>query len=394
MTNQKLSNDIQLIIESCKTDKSQDKIQDKISQIKNWQEFINLSTSHGVLPLVYHTLKNYQENIPKDIFQQIKLINLDIVKQNMLMTSELIKVMKLLEENDIEAIAFKGPTLAQIAYGDITLRQYNDLDILVEIKDIKKISKILGENNYKIKISTSFLDNKLYLDKNSDLSFYNIKNNLLIEVHWKLFRNQFSQKVDLDKVLYNSKEMFINNKKINIFSDEVLLVYLCMHGSKHRWERIEWIVDIDKLIRNSSKIDWPYIFELSKLFECDIMLNLGLYLTSKYFKTNIPDNLNLSIENTILYKKLDNRVNIEINNITEEKTEFQKNFESFKFHYYLNDTVLLKIKFIFKTLFPITGSDIRQINLPTKLYFLYYLIKPFRLLNKYVLKVFTYFRRK
>ena len=51
----------------------------------------------------------------------------------MLLTSELIKIMKLLEENDIKAIAFKGPTLAQLAYGDVTLRQYVDLDLLVEL---------------------------------------------------------------------------------------------------------------------------------------------------------------------------------------------------------------------------------------------------------------------
>jgi len=34
------------------------------------------------------------------------------------MSAELIKVMALLEENGIEALTFKGPALAQMAYGD------------------------------------------------------------------------------------------------------------------------------------------------------------------------------------------------------------------------------------------------------------------------------------
>ena len=64
---------------------------------------------------------------------------MDIVKQNMLMTSELIKVLKILEENNIEAISFKGPVLSQLAYGDVVSRQYCDLDILINIKDFESV---------------------------------------------------------------------------------------------------------------------------------------------------------------------------------------------------------------------------------------------------------------
>ena len=70
---------------------------------------------------------------------------MDIVKYNMLLTSELIKIMKVLEENDIKAIAFKGSTLAQLAYGDVTLRQYVDLDLLVEKENIFKIEDLLKD---------------------------------------------------------------------------------------------------------------------------------------------------------------------------------------------------------------------------------------------------------
>ena len=49
----------------------------------------------------------------------------------MLMSAELIRIMKLLEKNDIKALAFKGPVLSQMVYGDITLRQYVDLDVLI-----------------------------------------------------------------------------------------------------------------------------------------------------------------------------------------------------------------------------------------------------------------------
>lgn len=73
---------------------------------------------------------------------------MDIVKQNMLMTSELIKVVKILEENNIEAISFKGPVLSQLAYGDVVSRQYCDLDILVDEKELIRTVNLFLDNGY------------------------------------------------------------------------------------------------------------------------------------------------------------------------------------------------------------------------------------------------------
>ena len=104
-----------------------------------------MTYSHGVFPLVYNTLKIYDDLIPHEQISYMKQTYMDIVKQNMLMTSELIKVMKLFKENDIESIAFKGPTLSQNAYGNISLRQYCDLDILLKKDDVYKVYDLLKD---------------------------------------------------------------------------------------------------------------------------------------------------------------------------------------------------------------------------------------------------------
>ena len=123
-----------------------------MNKIENWEGFVSLAYSHGIFPLVYRTLKEYAHLIPEYIFAHMKQNYMDIVKQNMLMTSELIKVIKILEENGIEAISFKGPVLSQMAYGDVVSRQYCDLDILVKEKDLNKSFDILVENSSKVNL--------------------------------------------------------------------------------------------------------------------------------------------------------------------------------------------------------------------------------------------------
>jgi hypothetical protein len=316
----------------------------------------------------------------------MKSIYIDIVKYNMLLTSELINIMKLLEENDIKAIAFKGPTLAQLAYGDITLRQYVDLDILIEKENLEKSYELFLTKSYLSEIDKKFTKNNLFIEKNSDIQFVENKKNILFELHWKLFRNKFSNTQNNINIYEEIQSMNLNSYNINIFKNELLLVYLCMHGSKHKWERIEWIADIDKLLRKAEDINWKLVVEISKKYNCNKMLNLGLLLSHKLYDTPIHINSIKNLEKKY-YKETIKYILSEMSNITISKSEFNKNYTSFKFHYNLNENLYDKFYFLKKTFFDLSNSDINFLYLSEKFFLVHYFIKPFRLSIKYLKKM-------
>ena len=141
--------ELRFLIACCQITPSKDDahfIQNLLSEI-DYQQLIDIASRHGVLPLVYKTLKDLSQGDKgsiQDFLSELKPINMSIAQRNMLMSSELIKIMRLLEENHIEALAFKGPALAQTAYGDITLRQFGDLDILIREKDRSRVIDLLA----------------------------------------------------------------------------------------------------------------------------------------------------------------------------------------------------------------------------------------------------------
>lgn len=340
-----------------------------------------MTYSHGVFPLVYNTLKIYDSLLPNEKLSYMKKIYMDIVKENMLMTSELIKVMKLFEENDIKAIPFKGPVLSQVAYGDVVSRQYVDLDILIKVEDIKETYEVLKYNGFISTIDNKFIDNKLFLEKNSDITFVNNKNNTSIEIHWKLFRNKFSSIINDKIFLEVKKQIKIHNHDINIFNYELLLVYLCMHGSKHKWERIEWITDIDKLLNKKQNIDWKIVFEIAKEYNCTKMLKLGLYVSKIVYNTMIPEKYLDEIRKES-YQNMINYIFGEMLKINNSKDEMTRNLASVKFQYNLYETFYEKIRFLKKTFLEISDNDTTSFNSSSVI--LHYIVKPFRLLKKYI----------
>jgi hypothetical protein len=310
---------------------------------------------------------------------------MDIVKYNMLLTSELINIMKIFEENDIKAIAFKGPTLAQLAYGDITLRQYVDLDILVDEKDLYNSAVILKSINIEPDLSLEFLKNDTLIKVGSDFNLFNKYTNIHLELHWNLFRKLLNEKRK-DFISSHQLSVDINGKKIYTLDYNYLLIYLCVHGSKHLWERIEWIMDLNKLISKGS-FNWDFIIDTSKELKVYNMFLLGISLTDELFNTEIPSSIKNDYKTNQKVNKLKNKIlNLIDSQIMHQEKEKKIMILKFRIIMQMFDSKIESFKYILSVIFKPTHYDVYFINISKTFSFLYYLVRPIRLIYSYFKK--------
>lgn len=363
---------ILLIIECCKEEKDLKLIEEKVKFIDNWSEFISLSYMHGVFPLVYNCLKKYDCLIPKEFFTSMKSRYLDIVKSNMFMTNELLNILEILKENNIKAIPFKGPILSQMAYGDVVSRQYIDLDIFIFSKDIKKIKNIFLNYNYIDLLNLNEFELNFRKKNSHELTFYNKEKKITLELHWNLVDNDSPTKLLGLNINNNPYKLIINQKCIDTISIEKQLIYLCVHGSSHLYERFEWLVDIDKLIRNN-KCDWDEFLHLILLCsEVKESIYFSLYSTHKLLNTPLPNKMIISKYDR-LYKKTIFNNNINIISHIFIRSKF---FDSYK----------NKIYYIYKMFFKPTLNEIKIIKLNGFFYPVYFFIRFYLVIKKYLRK--------
>lgn len=340
---------------------------------------MNLSYAHGVFPLVYHTLKTHTELIPEDILSIMKFENMGIAKKNMLMTAELIKVMKLLEENNIEAIAFKGPTLSQMAYGDIALRQYVDLDILIKKESFDITLKLFSKKNYHTKYNYTRAYTKVK-DIIPDHMFINKKTNIITEIHNKLFSYNFPIKINNNDFFKNVMYIELGSNQLKTFHPEYLLFYLCLHGTKHLYSRISWILDIDKLIKDKKyDFDWNLFQSLVEKSNSKTMVYIGLYLAKNLFDTEIPEKI---------LKEQNKKHKYLIRYIINTQDDPYEVTDRFTYqNLIMFDSLKNKISYCFY-LFKPTVADYQFIPQMDGNNFFYYMLRPFRLLTRYITKIF------
>ncbi|MEN8304384.1 MAG: nucleotidyltransferase family protein [Campylobacterota bacterium] len=381
----KLNDKLKFLIACSQTDPSEEDIEFIHSTLDSEHltsnALISLANQHGILPLVYKTIKNLPHiahHTHEDFLTDLKSAYRQISQQNMLMSAELIRVMKLFEENNIEALAFKGPALSQMAYGDITLRQYNDLDVLIKQEDRDKISKILESQGYEQVLMLTSVQEKNWYKHVKDMSLFHLQKGIHIELHWLLLDNDYPIQVDLSSIWEYPQSVVINRQKVQTFPNESLLLYLCIHGSKHLWERIEWIKDIDLIIRTQT-IDWELVAEQVNKSGFERMFLLGLYLSNTLFQTPLPTIFIQQMKHQKWLIKLSDFV---INDWKQHRGMFHNSLAM----RHLFPRIKMQLHYLYQIILKPSKNEYRFVDLPKGLYWVYYLIRPYLLIKKYITK--------
>lgn len=339
------------------------------------QHLITLAQRHGILPLIYKTLKQLsQENKIRDevTLSLLKQHYMAIVQQNMLKSAELIQIVNIAKELDIELLPFKGPVLAEIAYQDISMRYFSDLDILVKKQDFRKLFPKLEKRGYNpyFPIHT-YKGNKVMFDMNNDCPFYDTKRHIMIEIHWEFFR-KLALPIKLFRPWKNTEEVTINHHTLKTLSHETHLLYHSLHGSKHVWERLGWIIDIDRIIRSIPNLDWDKIIHMAQEMGALKMFLLGPALANRYFNTPLPK----SVQKLCEESKLEPFIKYVESELGSNNPSPEDSLVKLTKVIGLRDTMYYKTLTLLEFIFRPGINERRTIILPDSLFWLYWPLRP------------------
>jgi hypothetical protein len=99
-----------------------------VTGVLDWDRLVRRAFSHRLLPLLFHCLKEVcWDKVPETGKRKLEECAADIKKKNLRLTGELVRIIDGLREKGISAVPYKGPVLAHYLYGEIGLRQFDDL---------------------------------------------------------------------------------------------------------------------------------------------------------------------------------------------------------------------------------------------------------------------------
>jgi Uncharacterised nucleotidyltransferase len=358
------------------TNENEKQIRDLVAGDCDWNYLLQIADRHGMQPLLHwHLNAVCPDGIPDEARQHLRIAFQRVSALNILLTHELQELLALFAENEVRAVPYKGPALGLQLYGNIALRQFSDLDILVHPHDVLRARDLLLAQDYAQLPPLTEGQQAVLLRTQCNLPFTKERNRMIVELHWRVSAPSFAQPFVGDDFWSRLVDGNLEGKKVKLLCNEDLLLALCIHGSKHLWERLAWICDIAGLVTSHPDLNWAELIQRARATGSERMLFLGLRLATDLLQAQLPT----EIENTLNH-------DVAIGGLTENVVRdlFTPSLRSsgiagyFLFQMKARRRIRDKIQYLRFTFTP-NEEDLVRFKLPASLNFIYYLLRPVRL---------------
>jgi hypothetical protein len=324
-----------------------------LQQSVDWPRLLRIAVHHGVMPLVCHHLSgSFVDAVPQVVLRQLQERFRANSVRNLILTREMTRIVNLLEGRGIAAIAYKGPLLAMAAYGSLGLRSFSDLDILVDKRHVAEAARLLHEQGYH-----------------------------WVELHWAITPHYFSFRLDPAELTARSRWVVVAGARCRTLSLEDLLLVLCVHGTKHCWDRIEWVSSLAELVRRHEALDWDQVVRRAADRGGSRMLGMSLALANGLLGVPLPDAVRASVEAdpaaTLLARQVSARLRTGADGIQDRSDE------QFRFHLLARERLRDRTRYMLRLATTQTLGDWSFLRLPSGLGWAYRVIRPLRLVAKF-----------
>jgi hypothetical protein len=344
----------------------------------DWDKVLQLAEHHRLVSKVYEFLSPLPVT-PARFLESLGARYRANARQALWLTSELIRIVDDFQSRGIEVLPYKGPTLAQMLYADVSGRQFGDLDLLVRRADVPGAKAALVDLGYTRSVPFTEREEKLYLKSGYEYPFDSAHGRNLVELKWQILPRFYSVDFDVDAMFPRAAALPLAGRSLRTLCAEDLLLVLCTHAGKHAWSRLCWLCDITRLARQ--KLDWSAVEKQSKALGIERMVAVNFVLAQKLLGAPLPE----MIRKSLWGEGTSERVAGEILPLLSTGTEYAtESIRYFRLMMKVRERSKDRARFLWRLAFTPTAGDWSWPQLPEALFPLYGLRRLWRLPGKLV----------
>jgi Uncharacterised nucleotidyltransferase len=358
-----------------------DLVKEQLRQPIDWTRLLVLAEHHGVFPLLCHGLGDaVAGSIPPNIYGELRLRFDQNARKNLRLAAELFQILDCLEASGIQAIPHKGPVLAESIYGDLGLRDFWDLDILVRRADVPRAREALARISYFSNLTLTTAQENAYLACGYEYPFYGLSGRSLLELQWNLVPPYFAVDIEMEELFRRASTTSLAGRSVRTLCSEDLVLALSVHAAKHLWARLCWLRDLGGLIETRS-LDWDQVNAQATKHGIGRILAINLVLAQRILGARIPR----AVSET--WKK-DSEI-LSICDEIEQRTPDAEPYNTESLRYFrwmirLREYPADRARFLGRLAFTPGIGEWAIITLPSSLFPLYRIIRIFRLAGRIV----------
>lgn len=350
----------------------------------DWTRLFALAQRHALVPLLFYQLNRVAADVvPPVQLKQLRDRSQSNAALNVLLAGEMVRLLELFEANQIPAVPYKGPAIGVGIYGNLALRQFADLDILVPDTDVWKATELLIAEGYKAHFTIPPRKQSSFIRLGYVRLFNHKTEPTTVELHWRLAPRFFGAPFDTSTLWQRARRLELQGTKVRVPAPEDLILMLCIHGAKDCWEKFEWVCGLAELIRAEPEVDWQRVLRQARTIRCLKIVSFGLRLAHELLDAPVPVEV---LEQITPREQLESLVHQIVSRFFSEDAKMGSSLSltrRIKFHLAMKDSLRERFRYCARLALTTTPVDWEMVQLPEAVSFLYFPLRAVRLLKKY-----------
>ncbi len=250
----------------------------------DWTRFAACFKRHRVGAFLHHRLPpRAREALPEPTRSELGRAAGRAMRRSLTRATELARIVRVLEDGGIGVASLKGPLLSLELYGDLGHRHSGDLDLIVGPSEVLRTDAILRACGY-VRVEPDFeltpRQQEAHLRFHRENKYLGPANGIRLEVKWRLFGSAGDWRGE-------RKRKEVAGRGVETLSIEENALYLFVHGARHGWFRVFWLVDVALLLLDR-RIDWPTVRSDARKLGAERSLLQGAALACELLGVPLP----------------------------------------------------------------------------------------------------------
>ena len=212
--------------------------------IDDWAAAERLASVHGLLPWLARALAS--SGMPGAACEPLIGAASAGAARTLGQLRRLAELCALLDRAGVPVLPYKGPALSLQLYGDAGLRQSVDIDLVVPFESYARARAVLLGAGLPPRRGHSERQERTLFASLGHAPFGNGSD--FVELHWRFVDRRFPFALDVEHALARARTIRIGGSTLPVMADDDLLAVLAMHGTRHLYERLEWLAGVTRLL--------------------------------------------------------------------------------------------------------------------------------------------------
>jgi hypothetical protein len=345
----------------------------------DWTRLAGLAVAHRVTPLLLQGFETLPAGaVPGEILEALRSHVAGHQERARQLVRELMELLDAFAAQGLRAVPFKGPSLAERAYGDASLRLAGDLDLLVPETAIPGVCAELAARGYREASEAragrplTEAEHAWYRSYQGEYLFVREVDSIAVEPHWAIAPRTLAVPLDTSGLLERASSFPLGGRSLPGLATPDLVLVLCVHASKHEWTELRSITDLAGLLAREPGIDWRLLLARAREQGSLRMLLLGLALAERVAGAALAPTVAAALAADPAAGRLADEV---VARLFREDYHAPSVFRLSRFRLRMRERRRDRIAYLLRTIFTPTIEHVTLVSLPRGLRFLYYPLK-------------------